>query len=182
MPTAGPPALRGLGRSRADLREPPLRREQEAEERELREPSSPSSRCSVDPSRARSGMPRRPPRRNPTENPPTIRGNRSFICRTSRSRPACPPMNTNPIWSAIGNSTRRAAETQTPPADEDQPGRGVEDGEGREAHRRDANEPRSAGRPRDERGRGGAEDGDARCRSRAATSLRMRRGRARSRG
>ena len=61
-------------------------------------------------------MPRRPPRRNPTENPPTTRGNRSFICRTSRSRPACPPMNTNPIWSAIGNSTRSAAETQTPPA------------------------------------------------------------------
>ena len=44
--------------------------------------------------------------------------------------------------------------------DEDQPGRGVEDGDAEEAHRRDANESRPAGRPGDERGRAGAEDGD----------------------
>ena len=70
-------------------------------------------------------------------------------------------MNTNPSWSAIGNSTRSTADTQTPPATQDQPGRGVEDGEGGEAHRRDANESGPAGRPRDERGGGRAEDGDS---------------------
>ena len=72
--------------------------------------------CSVEPSSERSGIPSRPPRKNPTANPDTMRGKRSFICRTSRSRPAWPPMNTKPSWSAIGNATSRTAETQTPPA------------------------------------------------------------------
>lgn len=54
--------------------------------------------------------------RNPAANPVRTRGKRSFSWRTSRSRPACPPINTNPICIAIGNNTSRSADTQTPPA------------------------------------------------------------------
>ena len=61
-------------------------------------------------------MPRRPPRKNPTAKPETIRGKRSFIWRTSSSRPACPPMRTKPSWRAIGKRTSRTADTQMPPA------------------------------------------------------------------
>ena len=61
-------------------------------------------------------MPRSPPTRNPTAKPDTIRGNSSFIWRTSSNRPAWPPMNTNPTWSAIGNATRSTADTQAPSA------------------------------------------------------------------
>jgi hypothetical protein len=74
------------------------------------------NRFSVDPSSASNGISTAPPTRKPTAKPDTTRGKSSFIWRTSSSRPACPPMKTKPIWRAIGNVTRRAPDTQAPPA------------------------------------------------------------------
>ena len=75
-----------------------------------------TSRFSVEPSSASSGMASTPPTRNPSTKPDTTRGNSSFIWRTSSSRPACPPRNTKPTWMAIGNITSRTADTHSPPA------------------------------------------------------------------
>ena len=43
-----------------------------------------------------------------------IRGKLALIPAMSSSRPACPPMNTNPSWIRIGNSTSSGADTHAP--------------------------------------------------------------------
>ena len=138
------------------------------------------SKCSVDPSRARSGMPSSPPTRNPTAKPETMRGKSSFIWRTSSNRPACPPMNTNPTWSAIGKATRSTADIHDAVRHEDHPRDGEESREAAERRRRDANEAGPARGTGDERRRAAADHRDRDvCRGQPLRAVRVQEDRVR---
>jgi hypothetical protein len=107
--------LRGLDRSRADLGNLRSVSSRRAEERELSQPSYRAAGARSTQQGEERGC-EEAAEEEPDGEAAHDPRKRSFICRTSRSRPAWPPMNTNPSWSAIGNSTSRAADTQTPPA------------------------------------------------------------------
>ena len=168
------------GRCRADFREPALRLEQEAEERELcdgRAEQQILGRSQQGEERDTEEAAEQEPDRESAHDP-----RKALLHLPHIQEPARLSADEHEADLERDREQDQEARRDPDPAgEENQPGRDVEDGEGREAHRGDAAKSRSARRPGYEDGRAGAEDGDSDV-GRGSHFARMRPGRARSRG
>ena len=152
-------ALRGLGRSRADFRKPPLRLEQEAEKRELcdrRTEQQVLGRAQQGQEGESEEAAEEEPDREPAHDPW-----KSLLHLPHVQEPARLSADEHePQLERDREQHQQACRHPDSAGHEDQPRRGVEDGDAEEARRGDANQPRAPRRPGDQRGRSGPEDGD----------------------
>ena len=173
--------VRGLGRSRTDFRKPPLRLEQEADERDLcgrRAEQQVLGRSEQGEEWYAEEAAEEEPDRESTHDAWKPLLHLPYIQESPR-------LAADEHESHLERDREQHQERRGDPdsaGHENQPRRGVEEGDGEEAYRRDTNEPAFAEPPERRVRTRRCRRRRWRCRSRATILLRTRPGRARSRG